>query len=295
MADAGASRMSRRRRGTLWAAVSDVSLQPPVPPPPFIASYATPGVWPYESAGPRARTLVTLTKVGIAFQALYVLLQVKAIRAHHAAIAQVAAGGASEAEAADALLASTSLLPEAVLDLLSGAFGIWALVVWMMWVHRTYRNLPALGATDLRFSPGWAVGYYFIPVLQFFRPFQVMRETWRASDRAHDGGAEWQRRPAAPIIGWWWGLHISVIAGGLAMGVVMAVWVDDLTVQLAMAYAGLVLTVVYAVTLMIEIRLVRTLTARQEQRAAARGAAVPMAAMYAPAPAPPAETADAAT
>src|SRR5690349_16122694 len=37
------------------------------------------------------------------------------------------------------------------------------LIPFLIWVHQTYRNLSALGAQDLTYSPGWAVGYFFIP------------------------------------------------------------------------------------------------------------------------------------
>jgi hypothetical protein len=47
-----------------------------------------------------------------------------------------------------------------------------------MWCHRAYRNLPALGAGVVRFSPGWAAGSWFVPVLNLFRPYQVLRELW---------------------------------------------------------------------------------------------------------------------
>ena len=46
----------------------------------------------------------------------------------------------------------------------------------LMWVHRAYRNLPALGARDMAYSPGWAVGWWFIPFLNLVRPYQVVRE-----------------------------------------------------------------------------------------------------------------------
>ena len=50
-----------------------------------------------------------------------------------------------------------------------------------MWCHRVYRNLPALGSQSLSFSPGWAAGAWFLPVLAVWRPYEVLREVWQNS------------------------------------------------------------------------------------------------------------------
>ena len=54
-------------------------------------------------------------------------------------------------------------------------------VLFGVWIYRAARNLRALGASNLRFGPGMAVGSYFIPILNLFMPFQAMKEIWNAS------------------------------------------------------------------------------------------------------------------
>jgi hypothetical protein len=46
---------------------------------------------------------------------------------------------------------------------------------------RANRNARALGATGMRFTPGWCVGWYFVPIMNLFRPYQAMKEIWMAS------------------------------------------------------------------------------------------------------------------
>ncbi len=82
---------------------------------------------------------------------------------------------------------------------------------FLMWLHRVRRNLPALGAEGLRFTPGWAVGWWFVPIMNLFRPFQIMSETWRASDPGAVGG-DWPSARRTPLIGWWWALLL--VGGG---------------------------------------------------------------------------------
>ncbi len=91
------------------------------------------------------------------------------------------------------------------------AWGIFAIVVFigtsivvLLWIHRANSNARALGATGMTFTPGWAVGWYFVPIAWWWKPYQAMRETWCASADP----ANWRRQRVPPILGWWWALWI---------------------------------------------------------------------------------------
>lgn len=89
-----------------------------------------------------------------------------------------------------------------------------SLIVFCFWVHRAYRNLPALGSRHARFTPGWAVGYFFVPLVVLVRGVQVMRDLWIESQPLPDDGAdetEQMLRRRAPLVGWWWGLWIATL------------------------------------------------------------------------------------
>lgn len=87
--------------------------------------------------------------------------------------------------------------------LLSPLLSLVAGVAFLNWLHLSHRNLVSLAATSIRFSPGWAVGYYFIPLLNFFRPYQVMREVWAGSDPGQIDGSPVKRSPARMVGNWW--------------------------------------------------------------------------------------------
>jgi len=70
-------------------------------------------------------------------------------------------------------------------------------VVFLMWVHRANTNARLLGA-EMKFTPGWAVGWFFIPIWNLWKPYQIMREIWRASQE----GAG-QRKPNDLLVAWW--------------------------------------------------------------------------------------------
>lgn len=55
-------------------------------------------------------------------------------------------------------------------------------ILFLLWLHRMRSNLDAMGVRDLRFSPGWTVGWFIIPVANLFMPLFVMMELWRGSE-----------------------------------------------------------------------------------------------------------------
>jgi hypothetical protein len=93
---------------------------------------------------------------------------------------------------------------QGIIGLLQSGLGIVTGITFLKWIYRAYKNIQGFGAEGLRFSPGWAVGYYFIPILSLIRPVQVMGEIWRASDDPRD----WQRKPGSWLIGSWWTLFL---------------------------------------------------------------------------------------
>ena len=70
-------------------------------------------------------------------------------------------------------------------------------VVWCIWQHHTQANAILLSGGGTRFTPGWAVGWWFIPIANLWKPFQSVRELWKASH----GGA-WQTVATWALLGW---------------------------------------------------------------------------------------------
>lgn len=96
------------------------------------------------------------------------------------------------------------------LDVLAAAFGgalppqvITGPIVFttfLFWLWRACANLHAQRLPGLERSVGWAVGSWFVPVVNFFVPFATMRELWNRS------AGEDQYNAKAPVTlasGWW--------------------------------------------------------------------------------------------
>src|SRR5262249_59327981 len=119
------------------------------------------------------------------------------------------------------------------------------------------------------FSPGWAAGSFFIPIVHLWKPYQAVKEIWRASEP--DGTPFWKvnSRPAVfPV--WWATWIIGNLLGNQAM---RRFWFEKGPQQLeiasdldAAASVFLILAAIAAVPI------VRGICRRQEARHAALAA-----------------------
>ena len=87
-----------------------------------------------------------------------------------------------------------------------------AVVVFLVWVYGAYRNALALGSTGLTFTPGMAVGNYFVPIVHLWWPYQAMRETLLASQMPN--GKPGAPKPRLALVSWWWG--VLLVSGAAA-------------------------------------------------------------------------------
>ncbi len=73
-------------------------------------------------------------------------------------------------------------------------------ILILVWIYRANARARQRGALNLRFTPGWSIGWYFIPIANLWKPFQAMNEIWRASTDPEN----WASKPASLILSWWW-------------------------------------------------------------------------------------------
>jgi hypothetical protein len=84
------------------------------------------------------------------------------------------------------------------------ASGIAATILRLMWIYRLGSNARALGAQEMLTSPGWAVGWFFVPFANLAMPLVALREIWKASASPSD----WKNQPVPAALGVWWALFL---------------------------------------------------------------------------------------
>ncbi len=167
---------------------------------------------------------------------------------------------------ANAVIADQFLASDAVRGLVAFLqFGLLVActVVFLMWAYRANKNLRALAGVAMRFTPGWTVWWFFIPIASLFKPYQAVKEIWHVSHGTTDDGHA--------AVKWWWFLFLLSNLVGSAIFQLSADVQDTASFLVstgAYAVADTIDVLGYAVTLIMVLRVAVAYAARIDETAA---------------------------
>lgn len=218
------------------------------------------------------RPLERRAKIVTGFLALGIVMDLVAVVSglmERSLLADVADGGLITAADAN----SNDIRQLTVGAVQGGVFTLTA-VAFLFWFSRAYRNLRALGAGGLRYGHGWAVGAWFVPILNIWRPKQIANDIWRASDPDLPPQArlDWEGEPVPILFLAWW---LSYLATGFLYSGSsrLAIRADTLDELQEMNTLFLVADLVSILAGVLALVVVRRTTRRQSARAARLGVA----------------------
>jgi uncharacterized membrane protein len=68
------------------------------------------------------------------------------------------------------------------------------------WMYQANQNCRALGAKNMKFSPAWCIGWFFVPICCLWKPYEALKEIWNASyDSKH-----WASVQSFGVMKFWW-------------------------------------------------------------------------------------------
>jgi Domain of unknown function (DUF4328)/Septum formation len=164
----------------------------------------------------------------------------------------------------DAVVASDERLAAGGAALL--ATFVVSVILWLLWFHRAYRNVDSFGTLDTRMGSGWAVGAWFIPIVNLFLPKSLANDIWRGTEPEppRDG-----REPrVAPLVHWWWAAWlVANVLGNLSFRLL-----DDagtLDAERTAVAVDIAAGISFVVAGVLALRFVRAVTEREAACAAA--------------------------
>lgn len=86
---------------------------------------------------------------------------------------------------------------------------ITSIVTFIRWFRRAYYNIGMI-THNMEYGDGWAAGAWFVPILNLFVPYKMMKELYTKTDTyliLKDGYIE-DKKLKTDYIGWWWALWI---------------------------------------------------------------------------------------
>ncbi|HLM18029.1 MAG TPA: DUF4328 domain-containing protein, partial [Acidimicrobiia bacterium] len=96
-----------------------------------------------------------------------------------------------------------------VAGLAFGAVLLATVVVFIVWMWRSAKNNELLDRVRPRYTAGWSIGGWFIPIGNLWIPVRIMHDLWQGSDPATQRHEDWRVLRRTPLIGWWWGFYLA--------------------------------------------------------------------------------------
>jgi hypothetical protein len=140
-----------------------------------------------------------------------------------------------------------------------------SVVVFLIWEYRAFSNLSPLKARNLEFSPGWAVGWWFIPFANLVKPYQAMKELWSGSSPEFNEDLDYLPSGEAipSVFSFWWALWILYSIGARIVDRAFDANATDFS---NLALGELVVSSLGIIACMLAIFIVRDITSRQTER-----------------------------
>ena len=170
--------------------------------PPATAIEASPAAAGYRSALPLAKAMVAVLGLNAFVEVLSDLNGLLTI----SVMERVAAGEQVPEAQLSAIDTRSSVVVGLGLILL-----VTVIVQFCLFMARTNRNARAFGS-HLRITPRWAAGFFFVPIVNLWKPYQAMKEIWQGSDPDPNVYAWHVRVPA--LMKFWWAVYLLNNFGG---------------------------------------------------------------------------------
>ena len=116
-------------------------------------------------------------------------------------------------------------------------------VTFIQWFRRAYFNLHQK-VTYLAYTEGWAAGSWFVPIVNLYRPYQIMKELYQETKALFiKKGIDVNSNFTTNALGWWWTLWIinSIIGQFVFRYSMKAETIDELTISTVASMIGNIL------------------------------------------------------
>ena len=186
----------------------------------------------FQNLSSLTKALLVLLYIGIVFSALSILDSIMSYNLY---------SSAQYVDISDEEILNNDMRTGGI-GIIGMLFYIATIVIFLIWITGSNKNSRALGAKNMRFTPGWCVGWWFIPIALWWKPYQAVREIWKTSQ---DSG-NWESQENSIVSLWWTLWIISAIVNQIIQQWSMSLysnynstWLDYQNVELTWIFAGI--------------------------------------------------------
>jgi hypothetical protein len=97
-------------------------------------------------------------------------------------------------------------------------FTVAFVVSFLAWFYRAYANLQTRIDYPLERTPGWAIGAWFVPIVNLFRPYQMMSEMYEETETLLEKNGQTEKISFSKrSLDWWWVLLLASAVASIVL------------------------------------------------------------------------------
>jgi hypothetical protein len=152
--------------------------------------------------------------------------------------------------------ANANDLRQLAISLIRAAFFIASTVTFIMWFRRSYYN-QEIKFGNMNSSNGWTAGAWFIPIMNLFKPYQLMKELYFNAEFFVDKHKLLETKAGRIVIlGWWWALWIVVNMSQNAINRISRN-AEQLSTLKSLSIASIIVDVIYILLVFLAVKVIR--------------------------------------
>jgi hypothetical protein len=142
---------------------------------------------------------------------------------------------------------------QAIVGLLQFLTLVAGAITFILWLYRAYQNTDAVAPGARRFGKGWAIGGWFVPFMNLWRPKQVVNDVARAGTGHFEAGG---------LVNAWWALWLlsNFVSNGVGRMLRRSDSADEIRdASIAFMVSDALTVAAAALAIMVAVRLTRKL------------------------------------
>ncbi len=136
-------------------------------------------------------------------------------------------------------------------------------ITFILWFRRAYYNLHQK-STSPSYSEGWAAGSWFVPFINLYRPYKIMKDLYQiTAEKISEAGLALEKPLHTRLVGWWWA---SWIAANLLTRINEKAYQNNInTIDQLINYTSMdiFIDMIHITSMFIVIRMVKTYSAAE--------------------------------
>lgn len=127
-------------------------------------------------------------------------------------------------------------------------------IYFLRWLRIAYKNLHNIKVSDLSYNKNWSIWSWFVPILNFFRPYVILKEIWNITQQNTLRKTKFKQNYLLLI---WWIIYVFLFIGELTTISLLLMVELNIDIEIYCSIYCIVANTIQAFSLLLIIRIIQ--------------------------------------